>query len=114
MQNAWSVAMEEQPVGHLMLSDDVVHLGELRNSGFYNEVLRPQGIGHNAMIALAARDDFRVAFNIAGVSAKALSNPPSGKVLKRSHRTCADRSRSASASQVTARYVTPRLKRWSN
>lgn len=31
---------------------------------FYDEVLCPQGIGHNAMIALAARDDFRVAFNI--------------------------------------------------
>lgn len=64
MQNAWSVAMEEQPVGHLVLSDEVVHLGELGNSAFHDEVLRPQGIGHNAMIALAASDNFRVAFNI--------------------------------------------------
>lgn len=64
MQNPWSVAMEAQPVGQLVLSDEVLELGRLRNSGFYDDVLRPQGIGHNAMIALAARDDFRVAFNI--------------------------------------------------
>jgi DNA-binding CsgD family transcriptional regulator len=64
MQNPWSIAMEEQPVGHPVLSDEVVPLHELRNSAFYDEVLRPQGIGHNAMMALAARDDFRVAFNI--------------------------------------------------
>ncbi|MBK3664767.1 helix-turn-helix transcriptional regulator [Bradyrhizobium diazoefficiens] len=64
MQNPWSLAMEQQPVGHLVLSDEVVALGDLKKSGFYDDVLQPQGIGHNAMIALAARDDFRVAFNI--------------------------------------------------
>ncbi|PSO20131.1 LuxR C-terminal-related transcriptional regulator [Bradyrhizobium sp. MOS002] len=64
MQNPWSVAMEGKPLGQLVLSDEVFELGKLRNSGFYDDVLRPQGIGHNAMIALAARDDFRVAFNI--------------------------------------------------
>jgi hypothetical protein len=64
MQNPWSIAMEEQPVGHLVLSDEVVTLGNLKKTGFYDDVLQPQGIGHNAMIALAARDDFRVAFNI--------------------------------------------------
>ncbi|MBH5369543.1 helix-turn-helix transcriptional regulator [Bradyrhizobium glycinis] len=64
MQNLWSMAMEDKPVGRVVVSDDVVPLRELERSGFYDEVLRPQGIGHNAMIALAARDDFRVAFNI--------------------------------------------------
>jgi DNA-binding CsgD family transcriptional regulator len=64
MQNAWSIAMEDTPVGHLVLSDDVVSLSNLQGSSFYQEVLHPQGIGHNAMIALAAKDDFRVAFNI--------------------------------------------------
>lgn len=64
MQNPWSVAMEDKPVGRLVFSDEVVALKELENSSFYDEVLHPQGIGHNAMIALAAKDDFRVAFNI--------------------------------------------------
>jgi DNA-binding CsgD family transcriptional regulator len=64
MQNAWSIAMEDKPVGHLVLSDEVVSLSSLQESSFYREVLHPQGIGHNAMIALAAKDDFRVAFNI--------------------------------------------------
>jgi DNA-binding CsgD family transcriptional regulator len=64
MQNPWSVAMEDKPVGHLVLSDDVVPLSDLEGTSFYADVLGPQGIGHNAMIALAARDDFRVAFNI--------------------------------------------------
>jgi len=64
MQNPWSAAMEDMPVGRLAFSDEVVALSELENSDFYNDVLHPQGIGHNAMIALAARDDFRVAFNI--------------------------------------------------
>src|SRR5262249_55419280 len=31
---------------------------------FYDEVLRPQDTAHNAMIALAAQRDFRVAFNL--------------------------------------------------
>jgi DNA-binding CsgD family transcriptional regulator len=64
MQNPWSVAMEDKPVGRLVFSDEVVALSELKSSAFYNDVLQPQGIGHNAMIALAARNDFRVAFNI--------------------------------------------------
>ncbi|GLR93911.1 helix-turn-helix transcriptional regulator [Bradyrhizobium liaoningense] len=64
MQNAWSEAMEDKPIGQVVLSDEVVPLRELEKSVFYDEVLRPQGIGHNAMIALAAKDDFRVAFNI--------------------------------------------------
>lgn len=64
MQNPWSVAMENKPVGRLVFSDEIVALSELESSSFYNEVLQPQGIGHNAMIALAAKEDFRVAFNI--------------------------------------------------
>lgn len=64
MHNPWSLAMESEPVGRLVLSDEVVELNGLKKTGFYDEVLRPQAIAHNAMIALAARDDFRVAFNI--------------------------------------------------
>jgi DNA-binding CsgD family transcriptional regulator len=47
-----------------VLSDEAVPLAELQASAFYDEVLRPQEIGHNGMMALAARKDFRAAFNM--------------------------------------------------
>lgn len=61
MRNPWSRYMETQPTGRLVLSDEAVSLGELQRSAFYDEVLRPQQVAHNAMMALAARDDFRAA-----------------------------------------------------
>ncbi|QPF88801.1 helix-turn-helix transcriptional regulator [Bradyrhizobium commune] len=64
MRNPWSLHMETQPTGRLVLSDEAVSLSELQQSAFYDEVLRPQAIGHNGMMALAARDDFRAAFNM--------------------------------------------------
>jgi DNA-binding CsgD family transcriptional regulator len=64
MQNPWSQYMEHQPTGRLVLSDEAVSLAELQRSAFYDEVLQPQEIGHNAMMALAAREDFRAAFNM--------------------------------------------------
>jgi DNA-binding CsgD family transcriptional regulator len=64
MQNPWSQYMETQPVGRLVLSDEAISLPKLRASAFYEEVLRPQGVAHNGMMALAARRDFRAAFNM--------------------------------------------------
>jgi DNA-binding CsgD family transcriptional regulator len=64
MQNPWSLAMESRLAGELVLSDEVISLPSLRSSLFYDEVLRPQDVAHNAMIALAAQRDFRVAFNL--------------------------------------------------
>jgi DNA-binding CsgD family transcriptional regulator len=64
MRNRWSEHMETQPVGRLVLSDEAVPLAELRTTLFYDEVLRPQDVAHNAMMALAAKEDFRAAFNI--------------------------------------------------
>ena len=64
MQNPWSKAMEIRSVGRLVLSDEIIPLSDLRPTLFFEEVLRPQDVAHNAMIALAARDDFRVAFNL--------------------------------------------------
>ena len=64
MRNPWSERMENQPIGRVVFSDDVVALPVLRATPFYEEVLRPQEIAHNGMIALAAKDDFRAAFNI--------------------------------------------------
>jgi DNA-binding CsgD family transcriptional regulator len=64
MHNPWSAAMEAQPVGRIVLSDEVVPLASLRPTLFFDEVLRPQDVAHNAMIALAAKDDFKAAFNL--------------------------------------------------
>src|SRR4051794_31767338 len=64
MQNPWSHYMEHQPTGQLVMSDEAIPLAELQSSAFYDEVLRPQQIAHNGMIALAARNDFRAAFNM--------------------------------------------------
>lgn len=64
MQNPWSAGMESQPVGRLVLSDEIVPLASLQPTLFFNEVLRPQDVSHNAMIALAAKDDFKAAFNL--------------------------------------------------
>jgi DNA-binding CsgD family transcriptional regulator len=64
IHNPWSAYMENQPVGRLVLSDEAVDPRQLRTTSFYDEVLRPQDVAHNGMIALAARQDFRAAFNI--------------------------------------------------
>src|ERR1700759_1600466 len=59
MRNAWSDYMENQPVGRLVLSDEAISFSDLSKTAFYDEVLRPQQIAHNGMIALAARASFR-------------------------------------------------------
>jgi DNA-binding CsgD family transcriptional regulator len=68
MQNVWSESMEHQPVGRVVFSDDVADLSELKKTAFHDEVLRPQDVDHNAMVALAAKKDFRAAFNICRTS----------------------------------------------
>jgi DNA-binding CsgD family transcriptional regulator/PAS domain-containing protein len=64
MRNLWSESMQPQPVGRIVLSDDVVPLASLRRTPFFDEVLRPQRVAHNAMIKLAGNDDFHAAFNL--------------------------------------------------
>jgi DNA-binding CsgD family transcriptional regulator len=64
MQNPWAIAMESQPVGRIVFSDEIVELSSVRPTLFFDELLRPQDVPHNAMVALAAKDDFRAAFNI--------------------------------------------------
>jgi DNA-binding CsgD family transcriptional regulator len=64
MQNPWAMAMERHGTGQLILSDEIVPLSSLRSTLFYDEVLQPQDVAHNAMLQLAARDDFRVVFNL--------------------------------------------------
>jgi DNA-binding CsgD family transcriptional regulator/PAS domain-containing protein len=64
MMNPWAIHMEKQPVGRLVISEEIMELGELQRTPFYDEVLRPQEVGHNAMIALARKKDFAAAFNL--------------------------------------------------
>jgi DNA-binding CsgD family transcriptional regulator len=64
MQNPWAVFMESQPVGRIVLSDEVTELSSIRRTLFFDELLRPQDVAHNAMVALAAKDDFKAAFNL--------------------------------------------------
>jgi DNA-binding CsgD family transcriptional regulator len=64
MQNPWSEYMEHEPAGRFVSSDEAIELSVLRRSAFYDEVLRPQDVAHNGMMVLAAREDFRAAFNI--------------------------------------------------
>lgn len=65
LQNPWNAGMQSRAVGEIVLSDELIPIAELRRTLFYEEVLRPQDDAvHNSMVALAARDDFRVAFNL--------------------------------------------------
>src|ERR1700742_1633664 len=64
MVNPWSVHMEKQPVGRLVMSEEAIPLSELKRTLFYDEVLRPQEVGHNGMMSLAQRKDFHAAFNL--------------------------------------------------
>lgn len=82
MQNPWSRYMESQPTGRLVLSDEAVSLGELQRSAFFDEVLRPQEIAHNGMIALAARDDFRAAFNMCRSARRGTFDPDEQRLLE--------------------------------
>lgn len=82
MRNPWSRYMETQPTGRLVLSDEAVSLGELQRSAFYDEVLRPQQVAHNAMMALAARDDFRAAFNMCRSARRGTFDPDEQRLLE--------------------------------
>jgi DNA-binding CsgD family transcriptional regulator len=82
MQNPWSQYMETQPVGRLVLSDEAVSLEELQQSAFHDEVLRPQGIAHNGMMALAAREDFRAAFNMCRSARRGTFDPDEQRLLE--------------------------------
>lgn len=63
--NPWTIHMATRhPVGVVVASDEILALSELRQTAFFDEVLRPQGLGHSAMIGLAQTPDFGVAFSM--------------------------------------------------
>jgi DNA-binding CsgD family transcriptional regulator/PAS domain-containing protein len=82
MQNPWNQYMESQPVGRLAISDEAIALSKLRSTAFYQDVLRPQGVAHNGMMALAARKDFRAAFNICRGERQGLFEPAEQRLLE--------------------------------
>jgi DNA-binding CsgD family transcriptional regulator len=50
------------PAGAVVLSDNILPLTELRRTAFFDEVMRPQDLGHAAMIGLSQKPDFGVGF----------------------------------------------------
>jgi DNA-binding CsgD family transcriptional regulator len=62
--NPHAAFMNHSPVGKLVRSDEVVPLANFKRTAFFDEVYRPQGIAHNAMVPLVAKDDFQAGFTL--------------------------------------------------
>jgi PAS domain-containing protein len=56
--------MNHSPVGNLVRSDDILPLASFKRTAFFDEVFRPQGIAHSAMVSLSAKHDFQAGFNL--------------------------------------------------
>jgi DNA-binding CsgD family transcriptional regulator/PAS domain-containing protein len=64
VENPWSTVMNHAPAGKLVQSAEIVPLPVLKRTAFFDEVLRPQGMAHNAMVMLARKENFVGAFNV--------------------------------------------------
>jgi DNA-binding CsgD family transcriptional regulator len=64
MHNPWALYMDAQPAGRVVPSDMVLPVSELRRTPFYDDVLHPQDVAHNAMVAIGKRQDFNASFNL--------------------------------------------------
>ena len=63
--NPWTVHMSShRPVGVVVPSDAILPLSNLQRTAFFDEVMRPQALGHSAMIGLAQKPDFGVGFSL--------------------------------------------------
>ena len=63
--NPWTVHMStHHPVGVVVPSDAILPLSNLQRTAFFDEVMRPQELGHSAMIGLAQKPDFGVGFSL--------------------------------------------------
>jgi DNA-binding CsgD family transcriptional regulator len=61
--NPWTLYMQQfHPAGAVVSSDSILPLAELRRTAFFNDVMRPQDLGHAAMVGLSQRADFGVGF----------------------------------------------------
>jgi DNA-binding CsgD family transcriptional regulator/PAS domain-containing protein len=50
--------------GHVVRSDDLIELAQLKRTAFYDDVLRPQNIAHGTIVNVISRPDFKVSINI--------------------------------------------------
>jgi hypothetical protein len=64
VRNPYSLYTDQQLKGAMITSDEVTPLSELKKTGFYHEVLRPQHVAHAAMISLAKQSGFTVVFHL--------------------------------------------------
>jgi hypothetical protein len=64
VDNPWSPVMNRVPPGEVVQSAEIVSLPDLMRTAFFDEVLGPQKMAHNAMLTLARKDSFFGVFNI--------------------------------------------------
>lgn len=64
LKNPWSTFMIVQPVGRLVVSDEIIPVKELKRTAFYDDVLHPQRAAYNAMACIGRGSGFVAAFNI--------------------------------------------------
>ena len=64
IENPWSPVMNHVPSGKIVQSAEIISLPDLKQAAFFDEVLRPQKMAHNAMLTLARKDDFFGVFNM--------------------------------------------------
>jgi DNA-binding CsgD family transcriptional regulator/PAS domain-containing protein len=50
--------------GHVVRSDDLIALAQLKRTSFYDDVLRPQNIAHGTIVNVISRPDFKVSINV--------------------------------------------------
>jgi DNA-binding CsgD family transcriptional regulator/PAS domain-containing protein len=56
--------------GHVVRSDDLIPLAQLKRTAFYDDVLQPQDIAHGTIVNVISRPDFRVSINVERSEAK--------------------------------------------
>jgi len=64
IQNPWGDVMMHSPAGMLVQSDEILSLQNLKRTAFFDEVLRPQQVAHNAMVNLVSNDGLYGVFNL--------------------------------------------------
>jgi len=56
--------------GHVVRSDDLIPLVQLKRTAFYDDVLRPQNIAHGTIVNVISRPEFKVSINVERSEAK--------------------------------------------
>jgi len=64
--NPWTLHMwrAHPPIGAVIASDSILPLADLRRTAFFDEVLRPDDLGHSAMIGLGNKPELGVGFSM--------------------------------------------------